>query len=534
MSNTMTLLPGYVLRGRNREYNILKVLGQGTFGITYLAQTQMVLEEALGGLEVTVQVAVKEFFMREVNGREGSSVTTGSNGPLYAEYKRKFLAEAQHLSQLHHPGIVRVLEAFNQNDTAYYVMEYLPGGSLDARIGTKGLSEEDAVRYARQIGKALQFMHEQKMLHLDLKPGNIMLNKKGEAVLIDFGLSKQYDAQGDPESSTSIGAGTPGYAPLEQANYQDGKHFPVTIDVYALGGTLFKMLTGQRPPAASEIFNYGFPVEEMKQHGVSQWLIDIVQIAMKPAIIERYQSVTAMLADLSRGSGDEKTTSEAEPEVKVEVVKSAGRTGSNQIERNSDQQPKGRKSYKWVVIVAVLMAFAGVAAVVISGRSGKSGASGGETKDSVKTVQEQPKEMPKPRKVTDEPYRNVNGELLYLWTGLLDEDGVPTGKGVATYAADDKEGRKQYEGTISKGMRQDSDATLTYTNGDVFRGKFQNDVPTEGRLTWKEDNSYFDGTFRNDQPYTGTSYTSKGQKAYVYKNGEVTHVYLDGKLIPYE
>lgn len=93
-------------------------------------------------------------------------------------------------------------------------------------------------------------MHSNKMLHLDLKPKNIMLDKDGKSYLIDFGLSKQYTETGEPESSTKVGAGTPGHAPIEQANYREGKGFPVTMDIYALGATMFKMLTGQRPPGS--------------------------------------------------------------------------------------------------------------------------------------------------------------------------------------------------------------------------------------------------------------------------------------------
>ncbi len=349
MNNTTTLSPGYILHGANHKYEILRVLGQGTFGITYLAQTRVQVEGPLGQLESIMQVAVKEFFMREVNGREGSTVTTGSDGQLYADYCRKFRNEAQHLSQLHHPGIVRVLEAFDQNGTVYYVMENLPGGSLDARIGSKGLPEEEAVRHARRIGEALKFMHGQKMLHLDLKPGNIMLDKDGNAVLIDFGLSKQYTAGGDPESSTSIGAGTPGYAPIEQANYQDGKDFPVTMDIYALGGTLFKMLTGQRPPAASEILNDGFPTSVLEQHNVSPRLIDVVRKAMMPIKKDRYQHVDQLLAALGEDEASESTVAAIVPP----TPKPASEPEQVSLSE-AKPKPAPKSNKKWIAALVIL------------------------------------------------------------------------------------------------------------------------------------------------------------------------------------
>ena len=298
-----TLLPGTLLQGKSYTYTIRKVLGQGTFGITYLATTKVKVAGALGSLETTMQVAIKEFFMRDINGREENTVTTGSQGGVYANYKKKFAREAENLSKLDHPHIVKVLEYFEANNTVYYAMEYVEGGNLDAYITQhNGLPEAECVTYARQIGSALSYMHAHKMLHLDLKPGNIMLRPNKDAVLIDFGLSKQYNENGEPESSTSVGSGTPGYAPLEQANYHEGKDFPVTMDVYALGATMFKMLTGVRPPEASVILNDGFPAYELQKHHVGDALTACVGKAMAALRKDRPQSVEEFLKEL-QGNG---------------------------------------------------------------------------------------------------------------------------------------------------------------------------------------------------------------------------------------
>ena len=175
----------------NGKYIIDKMLGQGAFGITYLADTHTSLSGELGKMDVDVKVTVKEFFMSQMNSRstDGTSVEH-TDGTLVKDYKRKFIREAENLSRLQHDNIVKVLEVFEENNTAYYVMEYLDGGTIDDLIRANGkLSATQTVDIIRQVCAALQYMHGNRMLHLDLKPKNIMLTSKGQVKLIDFGLS---------------------------------------------------------------------------------------------------------------------------------------------------------------------------------------------------------------------------------------------------------------------------------------------------------------------------------------------------------
>ena len=297
-----TLQPGNTLQGG--KYRIEKVLGQGSFGITYLASYATTIEGALGKMTVDIKVAIKEFFMSEVNQRnEQTHGVEGSSSTIFTNYRIKFRKEAQNLASLHHPHIVQVTDVFDENNTTYYVMQYIEGMSLDSFIASKGrVSAEDTILIAAQIGQALSYMHQRHMLHLDLKPGNIMLDKQGQVHLIDFGLSKQYDSNGEPESSTSIGMGTPGYAPIEQANRMgQGKQFQATIDVYAFGATVYKMLTGRRPDDASVILNDGFPFGFLQQLGVQQNMINAVQRAMAPQRNARFQTVTEFVQALNDG-----------------------------------------------------------------------------------------------------------------------------------------------------------------------------------------------------------------------------------------
>ena len=370
------LLPGTVLRGKKNSYRIDRVLGQGTFGITYLAYTTVTVEGDLGKLQGEMQVAIKEFFMSDINGREGSSVTTGGSGELFDRYRHKFAREASNLAKLKHRGIVKVIETFEANGTSYYAMEYCGGGSLDALIAKRGgLPEGEAMRYFGQIAEALSYMHSQRMLHLDLKPGNVMLRTDGEAVLIDFGLSKQFNDKGEPESSTTIGGGTPGYAPIEQANYREdsGGKLPVTMDVYALGGTLYKMLTGERPPVASDVMNNELPEQPLRDHGVSDDVIAAIHRAMQPKSRDRYQTVAAFAAALDCASeATEAADQGEEPEVvlvddgRQPVAESQPHTPAAEPARANQEQQQNeypepepepeqprRKWLPWVVGVAV-------------------------------------------------------------------------------------------------------------------------------------------------------------------------------------
>ena len=294
MNNQITAIsPGTILHGRVYDYSIVRVLGQGAFGITYLALTRMV--GPLG--EIDVQVTVKEFFAKEFNTRmSDGTVTATSQGTMAHQYGKAFQRESENLARMKHPHIVRVLEAFEANGTYYYSMEYITGGSLDAKVIGTGIPESEALPIIRKVGNAISYMHDHKMMHLDLKPKNIMLKSDGSPVVIDFGLSKQFDSDGEPESSSSIGQGTPGYAPLEQANQTSGSLFQPTLDIYALGATLYKMLTGTTVPSASDILNEGFPEDELRRKSITTKTIEAIKCAMAPMRKNRPQTVDAFLS----------------------------------------------------------------------------------------------------------------------------------------------------------------------------------------------------------------------------------------------
>lgn len=313
------LIIGTLLHGGT--YKIEKVLGQGSFGITYLAE-----HTNLGK-----KVAIKEFFMKELNSRgEDGSITGMSDSSLSQNYCQKFKKEAINLSRLDHPNIVRVTDSFSENGTFYYVMDFIEGQNLNDYVKSHYIDEAEAVSIIKSVADALIYMHEEKhMLHLDLKPGNVMRRESdGHIFLIDFGLSKHYSTDGQPETSTTIGLGTAGYAPIEQGNQAKNGEFRPTIDVYALGATFYKLLTRETPPPASDLVSDDELLEnKLREKGVSDNLIKVVTEAMCPNVRKRTQSVREFrdaLTDCSVQTPESIPTKSAEKE--TIVVKKVAQT----------------------------------------------------------------------------------------------------------------------------------------------------------------------------------------------------------------
>ena len=293
------LKAGSLLQGG--KYHIIKMLGQGGFGITYQAMMKSSVSGNLGGMDIDVPVAVKEFFLKDLCVRypDSSYVSVPSTGSKeqMQRYREKFVKEARNIATLSHPHIVKVLDVFEENGTVYYAMQFLPGGSLRDRMRQGPMAEAEAVNYIRQIADALGYMHQSKHLcHYDVKPGNILVDSNGDAKLIDFGISKSYDKQGNETSTTPVGL-SPGYAPFEQ--YQNSLHdFSPQSDIYSLGATLLALLTGEAPPEAPQVIENGIG-ERPANISLHTW--QAISQSMVTLRKERPQTIAAFLDILDNG-----------------------------------------------------------------------------------------------------------------------------------------------------------------------------------------------------------------------------------------
>ncbi len=219
------------------NYRVLNTLGQGGFGITYRAE-----HIATGRM-----VVIKENYPAAYSHRYDTSLTivpTGSDKEkeIFEWALERFLDEARLLAQLNHPNIVRVTDAFTALGTAYYVMEQIEGGELyKAAPEPKDITEQWLCPVLLDILHALEYVHGCGLMHRDIKPDNILLDRNNHAILIDFGTARSLLSE---RSATMIES--PGYTPLEQLQSHGAKG--PWVDIYGLGATCYKLITGNTPP----------------------------------------------------------------------------------------------------------------------------------------------------------------------------------------------------------------------------------------------------------------------------------------------
>ena len=310
------LKPGFELHW----YGFREILGQGGFGITYIAYDRNLAHE----------VAIKEYMPVDLAARAADDSVVPISPEHEDRYEwglERFIEEARTLAQFEHPNIVRVRNVFKTNNTAYMVMDYELGESLQEILSRrKVLEEEDIQTVIFPIVDGMKLVHAHGFIHRDIKPANIFIRMDGDPVLLDFGSARQALEKGK-NSMTSLFS--KGYAPIEQYSTNEDEQGPWT-DIYAFGATMYRSIAGIPPTDAIDrstsisvrtIDSY-VSAMEIGEGKYSESLLKAIDHAMKFKIDERPQSITEWLSDFSKKKPTLETsqTNEAVETDKVDTI----------------------------------------------------------------------------------------------------------------------------------------------------------------------------------------------------------------------
>lgn len=497
---------GTVLHG---TYRIDRYLSSGGFGNTYVGTN----------IQFWEQYAIKEFFMRGISQRDNNnttvSVSNTDNRDTFASQLEKFKKEARRLRKLDNEHIVRVHDLFEENGTAYYVMDYIDGENLSDRLKRTGkpLTEVEVMQLLPQILDALEAAHKEGILHLDLKPANIMVDKQGVVKLIDFGASKQQSAQGGATTSTAVSY-TNGYAPREQMEQNLEKFGPWT-DFYALGATLYTLLTNKKPPLPSDIDDDGSVDKHLAlpmPANCSEKLRNLVLWLMNSNKNRRPQIIGKIKEYLLDGKSQvpskiDETILPVDESTKVVASDKQIRkntTPANNSTRKGRQYYIGRKKQRTVVLASIIIA--AILLIIFASRivhsDNRTAYLPALDSDTIVSNTLHDKSIA----VTKKHCKVMQGNCTY--SGYVNEDGVPNGEGEAWF----DDGR-YYKGNFANGMLVDDHASFRYPNGDTYEGSFVNDHFSNGRYTINQDKSYFIGSYdEQGQPKKGAWYDKNGRK----------------------
>ena len=271
------LAPGTILHER---YRIERALGQGGFGITYKARDE----------SLKIEVCVKELFVggSSTRGEKNSVISQPLAGIPFSDFKKKFIKEATELARFNHPKIVRVLDVFEDNRTAYFVMEYIEGQTLKDIVQSSGaLNRRRAIAVMGQLLDAVEEVHRKGKLHRDIKPDNVLLAENDQLVLIDFGSARNF-SEGKTMTQTTLL--TPGYAPMEQ--YKEKATRTQASDIYSLGATMYFLLTGNKPLAAPDRLSEDLPPPHEIDPTIDSQMSSAVMLAMEMKTTDRFEKVS--------------------------------------------------------------------------------------------------------------------------------------------------------------------------------------------------------------------------------------------------
>ena len=517
---------GTILHG---TYRIESYLASGGFGNTYVAKN----------IEFDETYAIKEFFVKGVCQRDGDSTTisvsNAENTNSFEQQREKFKKEARRLRTLNNPHIVKVYDLFEENGTAYYVMDYVDGENLSTRLKrTQTPLSETAVRnYLTQILDGLEAIHAAGIWHLDIKPANIMVDSHDVVKLIDFGASKQQSTVGGATASTGISY-TNGYAPSEQMAQSYDKFGPWT-DFYALGATLYKLLTNQDPPSVTDLSedetedkHLALPMshvsEEMKKLVV--WMMQVNRLRRSKNVgeirgfLKQSSSQTYSNEDTKAYSPDQSyanPVSDDEETVfacKEDAVKGV-KNKQQEAEKQAGNDSSGKNTHFVVIFILVIVIVCSIA-FMVRGCGNRTASNVNAVALSADSADSDKAYSADEAADSDGVYVENREEVFFnqtvKYTGVVMTNPNPG----RFYPCDDNgemsfsDGRK-YKGPFNRGRMEGDNATFIYPNGDTYTGSFYDNHFSNGTYTVKSTGEQFIGTFDgNGQPKKGAWYDKNG------------------------
>lgn len=508
---------GTVLHG---TYRIEAYLASGGFGNTYEATN----------VQFGERYAIKEFFLKGVAQRDANnttvSISNSDNEVVFSAQREKFMTEAKLIRKLNNKHIVKLYDLFEENGTAYYVMEYIDGKSIGNILKESGipLDESTAVNYVSQVLDALKEVHGHHFYHLDIKPSNIMISNS-RAILIDFGSSKQMKEEGGATTDTPLSY-TPGYAASELMDHDNAKFGPWT-DFYSLGATLYNMVSLQKPPAISDIledghdaFNFPYAVSDNTKQFIF-WMMNVGRTKRPQRIEEIDNFIESHYSGFDEQIVDDySSTSSSENQLNDEPTLVSGNNvyidnhedrlafkskADDNSDDNEDQNgerfgKKGIILISLVVVVCIgfmIWLFLGKNTVDTPNKDGIS-----------KSVNSSIREVKNKR------FKDAKGNT-FTYSGAIDSDGNPSGKGHGEY------GYGIYDGNYKGGLK-DGYGKFFESSGNIFTGTFSKDFYEDGEYYWKEANRIYKGTFYNEGQFcNGTWYDkSTGKETSKMVNGK--------------
>ena len=339
IQENLMLRKGIIL---HNTYRIVEYLASGGFGNTYIGEH----------ITLGYRRAIKEFFMRGISSREDNNTTVcvsiASNRNIYEEQKKKFIKEAQRISHLQNSHIIKVHDLFEENNTCYYVMDLIAGESLLAKGHSmkRPFTEAEVTDITIQLLDALAIVHQNGLLHLDIKPGNIMIDASGHCTLIDFGSSKQTDSLQNNTVSTAM-TYTPGYSPTEQITGARKRQGPWT-DFYALGATIYKLLSDKTPPLIDDIsadgekaFDFPSDVSE-KMRSLVIWMMK-TDISSRPKNVDEirhFMNATNLYGEREKTTITPPPVNEGKTVVAAPVVEAEKTVVAAPPNRKKEKKPK--------------------------------------------------------------------------------------------------------------------------------------------------------------------------------------------------